>query len=404
MPGRHLLLATAERSFGEVLVGRQLARELHAAGHEVTFLHPRSLSLLLKGEPYRTGTIDLAMLEIAGAIAATVRDLRIDTIVLVDVTTVLYSIGHEALIRIVHDHPRKVFGLDLWNLGESTLVWDVNEFRVPIHPSVLHIPALHPAPICRPEAPHAFRWLPFVDIGLERRSATRARLGVSHTDRVIMTTTATWQHPRQYAQDGPRRLAAGLAGVYELLMRRLPPTTHLVHVGPEPFGWAAGEERYHHHGQLASEEFHAMLAAAELFLSLNVSATSIAAAIALGVPVALVTSGLGGATSDELEAATGRPLPDDLRAWCDTVVPMRPYRVWPIGLHAFVAPVLADNPYRDCFAELELLDIDGTAATIAGLLEQGPTREAIRAGQAAYQQQVATLPSALDAFITLVGG
>jgi hypothetical protein len=392
---RHLFLATARATFGEILVALDVARELHRDGDTVAFLHPAALSALFQGLAFAHGTIDLALMDLPRTIRDVVRARDLQTITLVDVSSVIGSVGSAAVRRLMTTTPARVLGIDLWNLPETDLTWDVSDYQVPFDPIALEIPSLRPCPVARPEAPGAYRALPTIEpLDPDERVRVRAELGIAESERLVITTTGTWQLPLRYAQEVPQRLAVHLPGIFALLLPRLP-DVRLFHVGPEPFAWAAHEPRYRHSPPLAPALFRRALAASDLLLSVNAAATSVQAAIAVGVPAAVVVSSLSAASLAEtgLDLAT---LPADLRAWLEHVMPLRPFRVCPVGLYRFMAPVLANNPYAALFAELELAQLDATVARIRSLCEQ-PAPE-WREARHAYLERIAQLPDAKTRF------
>ena len=218
-----------------------------------------------------------------------------------------------------------------------------------------------------------------------------------------MLTSGAWQQPNAYYHQIPRRLAEHYPRIVEMVTKRLAPNVRFVHVGPKAFEWGTSDARYRWVPQLAPAEFRALLVAADALLSLNVPATSLAAAIAAGTPsVVLVNSGRGD-TLEEIVASANHPLADDIRAWIGDVLPLRPFRVCPVGLYSFLEPVLANNPFREAFEEVQLLDLDGAAAALTTLLEDAGARARMKVRQAAYREQIQKLPTAAERFDELRG-
>ncbi len=96
---------------------------------------------------------------------------------------------------------------------------------------------------------------------------------------------------------------------------------------------------------------------------------------------------------------TGPILPAPLAA----LLPLRPFRVWPLGLHDFLAPVLRDNPYLGAIDLVELLDEEAFVDTCRRLLFDPAARAAAAARRAAYVATVTQLPSAGAAFDAQLG-
>lgn len=383
----YLFLATARAPFGEALCGLDVAMAAHGAGDRVAFLHHSALTRLFANVPFSRGTIDVALADLPAAIRGAVASRGFDIVVLVDALSVLGTIGPDRLRALIATCGARVVALDLWSCHETSMVWDVSDLETPIDRVVLDVPALRPAPVARPEAPGAYRALPaVVPASPHERARIRDSLAIGEHERVVVTTVGSWQLAEQYPAGHARRLADAWPALIAQLARRLAPC-RLVHVGPAPFVPAIAG--YRHFPQLAAEDFRHLLAASDLLLTGNIMATSIAAAIALDVPVLALGNSVAGATLDELEAGSGAPLTADARAWVAPILPLRRFAVSPLGLHAFVAPVLARNPYRDAVGHAEALDFEGTAARARALLDDAT---AARSAMARYRTQIAALP------------
>lgn len=376
----YLFLAPAVAPFGEAVMGRDLASAAHAAGHDVTFLHTRAVARVFEGAAFRRGIIDDVLPMLPDTVLGELRAQRVDVLVLVDAISTYGVLG--ARIRtLVASSSAKVVALDLWGLRETSLECDLGETTTRLDPVLAALPLLRPAPVARPDALGAYRALPV--LGPQDRAATRARLGIGETERVVFTASGTWQSARNFPPDrSMHRLAAAWPAALSLVLRRLE-DVRVVHVGPEPFALAG---RYLHVPQVSPAEFQQLLAASDVAIGNNVIATSIATALALDVPPVVID---GAQRLDE----PSLELPDDVRAWLASVVPLYPYAVLPIGLRRFVAPIMAGNPYADAIDRHDVLAPDATAARIRQLLEGDPAKQRARES---YRARIAALPAGLD--------
>ena len=59
-------------------------------------------------------------------------------------------------------------------------------------------------------------------------------------------------------------------------------------------------------------------------------------------------------------------------------------RMWPLGFHDFLEPVLAGNPYTGAFTDLELLDEPAVVHGIERALYDTATRDRLAAARAEY--------------------
>ena len=397
-------MVTSPATFGEASMGLDIARALHGEGDDVAFFFPSSLHYLFRDVPFPCATIDLAG-DLVGAVRATMQELGFETLVLIDVLSVFGSTPRGTLPALLRGLPARVVGLDCWNLPETDLTWDTGAIQTHVDPVVLDIPCVRPSPLVRPEAAGAYRSLPSIDpLSPDERAGVRRDAGVKEHERWVLTATATWQDPSYHRDIATARLASHSPELYELLLRRLGEDVCLHHVGPSPFPWAAGNGRYRWLSQMPRAEFRRLLAACDLFLSLNVSATSVAAAVACGVPAVVLTNSLAGNDVEQVEERAHRVLPDDLRRWLAKVLPLFPFRICPLGGHSFTEAILARNPYRATFREVELTDIDGAAAAVVELLEDDSARAALGVKQARFRELTAGLPSVVSRFRELTDG
>jgi hypothetical protein len=404
LPRRHLFLVTGRASYGEPIAGLAMARALHDAGDQVAFLHPSSLHPLFQGVPFPRATIDVAEFDLVRALRRAIEERGFETLVLVDVTLVLMTSGERAG-RGMLDLPVRVLGLDYWNLPETNLVWDLGATELSIPRLALAIPSVRPSPIARPGAPGAYRALPEVQpLSDDERTMVRRALGIGERQRLLLTATATWQQPQYHTVLDTVRVARHGPEIFALLLRRLPEDVHLAHVGPAPFDWGAGHARYRFLPQLPPAEFRRLMAACDTFLSLNLPATSVAAAIACGTPAVVLTNDLRGTTLAEVERAAGGALAADVRPWVERMLPLHPFRICPGGLHRFLAPVLAGNPFQSALRELPITAVELAAQVVGELLEGGPARAALVAAQAALREANAGLPSLLERFREISAG
>ena len=157
--------------------------------------------------------------------------------------------------------------------------------------------------------------------------------------------------------------------------------------------------RYTWLSQRSPARFAKVLAASDLLLSFNFSATTIVSAIASGLPVLLGINSYAG-TADEVVQRLPQPPTDALRTWLKRASPIPAYRVWPLGLHRFLAPIAVGNPYTTAVRLMEVLEERAFVDTMRTLLFDQGARAALVAQQAAYRLEVEKLPKAADLVAT----
>jgi hypothetical protein len=181
-----------------------------------------------------------------------------------------------------------------------------------------------------------------------------------------------------------------LRGVPRLLahyLRQLPPSTHFLIVGqapPELAGLPA--DRVHVLPPCSPARFTTMLGAADLVLSLNVGATTVARAVLSDIPTVVLANSVAVAGPEAIDEAAARlgGLTPTVRDWLAEMTPLHKFRMWPLGFHDFLEPILADNQYTDALTILELLDEKSVVEGITNELYDPPTRDARSAARARY--------------------
>ena len=378
MGTRYLFLALAGASYGESTLARRIAIELHARGDEIVVLSSSTLAPLWKQAPVRFGAIDKLREEIEPAVAGVIAKQRIDVLVLVDLTATIVAARLSGVDpAFVHRVGARVIALDIWDLPATNRKWDVGGDVLDL--SGVDVPArLVPCPFASPATSGAYNALPAV----APAPAPGAR-------RYILITTAIWQtlawHGAAHAgilETVPRLAIAELAAL----------GVDVVHVGPKP--WPGSDvlgNRYSWHERVPPDDMLALVAGAQLLVTLNLAATTIVTALACGVPVVVGVSSFAAATADALPAA----LPPEVRA---KLAPVYPFVVWPLGLHDFMQPVLDGNPFCDAVRTAEVLVPGALAAACRDLLADP---EPARARIAAYLETVRALPDAVTAISNL---
>ena len=378
MGTRYLFLALAGASYGESTLARRIAIELHARGDEIVVLSSRTLAPLWKQAPVRFGAIDKLREEIEPAVAGVIAKQRIDVLVLVDLTATIVAARLSGVDpAFVHRVGARVIALDIWDLPATNRKWDVGGDVLDI--GGVDVPARFvPCPFASATTAGAYNALPAITVA-----------PASHARRYILITTAVWQMlaPHGAAHAGimdtvPRLAVAELAAL----------DVDVVHVGPKPLpGRELLGERYRWHEQVPPDDMLALVAGAQIVVTLNLAATTIVTALACGVPVVVGVSSLNAASADALPAE----LPADVRA---KLAPVYPFVVWPLGLHEFMQPVLAGNPYCDVVRTAEVLVPGALAAACRELLaDPAPARARI----AAYLETVRALPDAATVIASL---
>jgi Family of unknown function (DUF6365) len=400
MPAHLFLIANAS-GFGEINVGLGLARALAARGERVEFLAPRDAAVMLGTTPFRHRPVDEAYWDLGRRLPALLREERFDSLVLVDVTSVLLALQSLcADTGFLERLPVPVVALDFWDLRRAGAEWDLGSETWPLPPEAARMTRrLVPAPLAAPDTAGAFDALPKVAEDLDARGRERAALGLDEDARVVLFTSSRFQQADVQVRKPGQRLARLMPGLLWRRLDALGPSVHVLHVGPAAFDdWQRRGPRYHWVGQVDTSRFHALLRAADLMLSFNTTGTTTMAAVAAGLPVAAGMNSRRLRTADEAPSVLGREPSPALASWLAEVAPLYPFHVWGLGLYEFLQPVLRGNPYLECVRLLEILDEERFVDECRALLFDERARGGMREAQADYVRAVRRLPSSAQAF------
>jgi hypothetical protein len=410
---RHLVLAINPEGLGEAMLGLTLARELQNAGGEIFFLAHRANARLLEVN-FPCFTFDsLASVFLQFYLQSCAKDFQPSSIVLADyIATRRYFATLGLPSSIVTSLGLPIFAIDTWNSACSSEDMDlfISTFdrSDPLWPTVVPI---CPVPFLAPDgAGRFYRSLPdCADVNQAARQQLRADLGVGEQDRIVIFCTAEWQHLEDSSRrrgmrssyerewsDG-RRLATSLPSLLADYLSRIGPTVHLLHVGPHAYDLSeCMSGHYHWMPPQPERQFQCLLAAADLLVSANISATTITTAMVLGVPTLVLQNTILARTPEELKEAMGYPLSARLKKWLDKAVPLFPFAMWPLGCRQFLAPRLRHNPYLDALDTVELTDERRVEHALSLLLYDTTAREEQAHRRAIYFSRVRALPTGAE--------
>lgn len=400
MTATHLFLAAPAAAFGEVATGLRIARGLVEQGDRVLFLAGADVALLFTGTGVVHQAIDGEIFSLGRFVTRAIERERCASLTLVDVTSVYLALDPIGVdLGFLDRLGVPVIALDFWNLRRAGPEWDFGRDATPIPPPALAFERrLLPVPLAHPNVgTGAFAALPVRTARPSVRSAVRAELGLGDGDRLVVWPTSRWQQPELQNWKHHARLARQVPVWIASTLARLGDRVHVLHVGPQASpAWGGWGTRYRFAGQVPADRLHDLMDAADLLLSLNTTATTSLAATAIGLPTVVVMNSRAG-SAEEL----GAQVPDAsgaLKSWLAEAAPLHAFRLWPLGLFAFLTPLLDDNPFAETFRAVELLDEGMLVETCRGLLFDEDAAAAERDRQSRYRERVRALPEPAAAF------
>lgn len=394
---RLLFMAMSSAGYGETLIGMSLARQLRRAGVQSHFVIDTTSETLLRGSEFPYTVLDASM----GALARLLVDeavdgFRPDAIVLSDYFT-FYGVFAKRFrldAWFVEDYGLPILPIDIWEWDRSPFKVDVfvgRQLEVSRH--ILDLPAyLRPVPVAHPDGGGDPKVLPFrlwegdEKVSRRTRNHLRTTFGAPAGARLVLLAVAGWQQGK-YDDDDGDRIAAKVPELLAHYLAQLPGQVHFVIVGTVPDALRGlPADRVHTIPSCSPNRFNVLLGSVDLVLTLNVGATTLARAVLSDIPgMCLTNSHSTGGEEDvaKLESEFGGLSPY-VRGWLGETAPIYPFRMWPLGFHTFLDPLVADNPYMSTIVHAELLDEDAVLSGLRRVLFDTETRDALAAARADY--------------------
>jgi hypothetical protein len=406
-----LFISPSPHSSGQLLLGCSLAAEIRRIGVESHFIASDGAEQILRGYGFPHMLISPQMGMLAKLLIDDfVRTVRPDAIVLAEYLNYTHVMSARFHLNpwFIESYGVPVIPIDLWELDRTGFAADLcGGQALAISPHIKDMDCyLSPVPMARP-APESRSAIPFrvsdpadPDGPVTSREQARRELGLRPSDRLVMLAMSPWQLPDVGAAD--RRRAAGR--VPELLahyLRQLPDDVRFLLAGAAPeWSHLLPAERTLPLPPCSPSRFGAMLRAADLMLSLNLSAFTMVRAVLSGTPVMLITNRFPVTEAGEADGIADLlgGMSAFTRRWLAQSMPLHPFRIWPMGFHGFLDSLLAGNPYLSAFSVAELLDEAAVLGGLRGLLFDREERDRSRIRRADYLKEIETVPDACTAF------
>jgi hypothetical protein len=411
---RLLFLALSQRGYGETVIGMSLARQLIPLGVESRFVVEATAEPVISHGGFGYTVLSESMGPLAGRVLDdVVAEFKPDALVLAD-----YLIFSRAMRTVflldpwfIDRYQLPVLPIDIWALDGRDLEMDFGgEETIQLDPRIRQLTGqLRPVPLTHPQPAGDGRVFPFRLSDADGRVSRRTRahlhttLGIPRGHRLALITFAGWQHsPDPRYGERFHRIAQRVPELLAHYLRALPPTTHFMVIGGVPDAFRAlPADRLITLPACMPKRFAVLTGAADLLISLNAASTAVAEAILADIPAVVLSNRFAVTAADP--GAEGTPeglekMSEFVRTWLAGTGSVYPFRIWPLGYHRFLEPLLAGNPYADTLATAELLDEDGVMTVLEAALYDRATRDAYARARAGYHRTVAALPGTCETF------
>ncbi len=409
---RVLFVVTSFWAYGELLIAIEFAKRVRDSGHEPLFLIPPSHEHILQGYPFKYTVLIPGSRRINQILFQDIEHCcSPELVVMADFLNYHFCDRHYGLLpedltifsgRIGtfdnFDWASTHAQLDTYGFrakGFDTLTLDDYEFW--LCPCPLNKPVASPDPrkMCYPLLGH-LSWQ-----NAAVKQLARETIAIPRTQKVILLTTATWQHTYK-AYPRVQNFVKVCQQVVEHVLRRLDINTRIVSVGPSTLFQDDRPPNYHVYSQLPPAEFEKYILAADLYISNNIASTTLARVLLSGVPTLVLFSSLNqhDGTANR-SAMTFTPTPFIQRA-LDAVEYCYPFRMFPVGWYAFLNPLVHKNPFCDALLQVELFDEEHFWQAIMDLLYNEALIEKLRGNVIAYRRHLQALPDVAQILSRLV--
>jgi hypothetical protein len=409
-----LFFALSTAGFGETVIGLSLARQLAPLGVESQFIISPVSETVLKRSGMRYTVIEQKMGRLARLlIDEDVRQFKPDAIVLADYYTFTGVFEQRFGLRpwFIEEYGLPILPIDIWEWVKTPFAVDMFEEDRPVDDHLLQMSTwLRPVPLAHPErdgkaVPYRL-WEGSERVTRRTKGHLATTFGMGERDPLVLLTVAPWQQQPEenYLSNIGVHVLRGVPALLTHYLRQLPEQTHFMIVGEAPPEIAAqlGDDRVHVLPSCSPARFTTLIGAADLVLSLNIGATTVARAVTSDIPSVVLTNGFAVHDADEAAKAEARigGFTPTVRDWLSGMLPLHTFRMWPLGWHDFLTPVLTDNPYTDALTTIELLDERAVVEGLTRELYDPATRDARAAARASY---LALLDSSVDTRETFAG-
>ena len=211
----------------------------------------------------------------------------------------------------------------------------------------------------------------------------------------VFLTNSHWEYHNAVHSPEMNQLMRAMPTLIHSHLAALGRPLRIVHVGPVAWDFPiAAQIEYRQVPHLAPSDFHAQLTGADLFVTGNAVSVTLTQAVLAGVP-SLVLGNDKILDLAKLKRAGSAP------GWLVEAAPglkaAYPFRVFPWGWHSFLTPVLADNPYTDCFATANVFNRRQVLRALGDLFDDTETRIRLAGRQAELLDRLDQLLPAGDA-------
>jgi hypothetical protein len=396
----HLFLASYPASRGEITLALRVAYDLHEQGDRIVFLVCESDSKIFSDKPFEVVFID-SLFPLDNHLAKLVQSYDADSMILVDLlSNSLWLLHLNDGKWFFEQQLVPVLALDIHNIAHQKLVGDVFLDRKWDVSYLSFVPKarIMPVPLISPYESDVYNSLPLpMKVDEHRKKQVRSELGIQENEKFILMVGASWQSATAWDDIHGRRSAIFVPNLITNYLSRIDQKVRVIHIGPHKYHINQNlGNRYHWLPQVDQQHFHAVLSAADLFVTANVIGTTLSSVLNVGVPMVVIRSSIRARTVEEIITQLPQKPSDELMRWLNLAAPVYPFHAWPLGYFNLISRLFDNNPFCNTFLHAELLHEDEVIDACRQMLYDNEARERILEAQTKYTELVRSLPKGGD--------
>jgi hypothetical protein len=396
----HLFLASYPASRGEITLALRVAYDLHEQGDRIVFLVCESDSKIFSDKPFEVVFID-SLFPLDNHLPKLVQSYKADSLIMVDLlSNSLWLLHLNDGKWFFEQQLVPVLALDIHNIARQKLIGDVFLDRKWDVSYLSFVPKarIMPVPLISPYEPDVYNSLPpRMEVDEHRKKQARAELGIEENEKFILMVGASWQSATAWDDIHGRRNAIFVPKLITYYLSRIDPKVRVIHIGPHKYNIHENlADRYHWVPQVDQQHFHAVLSAADLFVTANVIGTTLSSVLNVGVPMIVLRNSIRARSIDETIAQLPQKPSDEVMNWLNLAAPVYPFHAWPLGYFNLISRLFNNNPFCDTFLHAELLHEEGVIDACRKMLYDNEAHQRILESQKKYTELVRSLPRGGD--------
>ncbi|MCL2718848.1 MAG: DUF6365 family protein [Lachnospiraceae bacterium] len=404
-----LFIVTSFWAYGELVIACEFAKRLHHSTYNILFLIPPSHEKLVKNFKFSYITLVPRQAKINKIILKDIEHrLKPQIIILADFLNYHFCTEHYGLMaddleiftgkigtfdnfdwQLTREYV-DTYGFKAWKFADV----DVSKYSF----------RLCPCPILAPRKSNNNIYYQLITNKLPydmiQTNYWKNKLGLPNDKKMILFTHATWQETyKAYPHVTAFIEANGKA--FEFIIKELAKKYCIICVGATGKYSNMENPNIYFYKQLSPTLFDRYLLATDLLIARNITSTSLAKAVVSGIPAINFINSISFNKNKMFDKnnLSFEPIKmvSDLLESLDRCYP---YRMFPVGWHKFLSPLLKSNPYNDIIINLEQFDIIGSLTKINYILSDDHNK--LNDKVAFYNNSLNLLPKANEIIESLM--